>query len=193
MTPVVPRPAAANRSTVASRPTYSSGSTPAGSGHRRQNGSPMATDPPCRTARGEHGGRVGDRAPHEARPEAQRDVVARGLERGRRRVRGLDLDQLLEAGGCDPFSGRVGEAGAQLDAADPAAVLSCQDQCRPGLAAGHVQHAGLRGQAQVLAEQPDLRGTRRILQVVIPLEDLPRQGHSAEGEGFEPSMDVNRP
>jgi hypothetical protein len=49
MIPVVAKPACSKRATVSARATYPSVWIPSGSGQRRQNGSPIAANPPRRT------------------------------------------------------------------------------------------------------------------------------------------------
>jgi hypothetical protein len=92
---------------------------------------------------------------------------------------------VLEAGRGDAATRVVGERPAHLDAEDPAAVRGGQQRRRAALAAGDVEHAALAVEAQVVAEQDDLPGVRRVLELVVALDDLPgpvpsptiREGH----------------
>src|SRR5215210_7008060 len=58
-------------------------------------------------------------------------------------------------------------------------MLGGEDGRGGSLAAGDVEDAALAPQAQVFAEQPDLLGARRVLDLVVALDHLPPPGHAS--------------
>src|SRR5581483_8377511 len=127
--------------------------------------------------RGERAGRVADVAPHERGAEAQGDVVR--AEICARGVGDLDVDQLLEPGGGDSPPALVGEHPAGLDSVDPAAECLRENDRWPTHAAGDVEHAVLRPETEVVAGQADLLGARRVLDLLVAVDELVPGGHAA--------------
>ena len=64
-----------------------------------------------------------------------------------------------------------------LDRRDPATELTGEDDGRAAFAGGDVEHLRLRPQPQTLAEEPDLLGARRILNLVIAFGNGVIPGH----------------
>ena len=114
-------------------------------------------------------------AEDKGRSKAERNVVPSDLER--RRI-GLDeLDPFLEPGGSDSLARRCDELRRALDAGEPAAEPLGEQDGRPAATGGNVEHVRVRPEAQALAEQDDLLRTRRVLQLVLRLDDGVPPGH----------------
>src|SRR5207247_257374 len=109
-----------------------------------------------------------------------------GLDGERGGVALDDLDPILEACSFDTLPCGCRELGCALDAEDPAPERRREQDRRPALAAGEVEHARLRPEAQVLAEPQKLLGARRVLQLVVAFGDgvVPRHAGSLRGEGY---------
>ena len=125
--------------------------------------------------------------PDEGRTEAERSVPGPRLERNGVRVRFDDLDEIPEPCRFDAPVRRLDELGCALDAVDAAAERRGEEQCRAALAAGQVEHAGLRAEVEVVPEQHDLLRARRVLDLVVALGDcvVPRHGRKPMSCGLD--------
>ncbi len=115
--------------------------------------------------------------PHECRAEAERGVPALGVERECMRIGFDDLDEVADAGGGHAFARRLHELGCTLDAEHRATEGRGEQHGRPALAAGEVEHAHSGVEPEVRAEELDLLGARRILDLVVALGDGVIPGH----------------
>ena len=69
---------------------------------------------------------------------------------------------------------------------DAAAEFLGENQRGPGLAAGYVQYSRLRPQSQVQTDEPDLLDARRILEIVVSLDELVPGRHREEAIAAAP-------
>ena len=131
---------------------------------------------------------VADVPPDEAGTKTERRVPGLGLDGVRGGIGRLDRHQAVEPALRDSRPGLVCELRAQLDALDPAAERLCEHDRRPRLPAREIEHAARPVKAQVLAEEPDLLGARRVLDLVVALGDLPRPGHAKSSSASSSSF-----
>jgi hypothetical protein len=92
----------------------------------------------------------------------------------------LHLDQRLEPPCSDSRSGRLGKGRTDLDAVDSAPEGGSEDQSGAAFAASDVEDVALAGEAKILTEEPNLLWTRRVLNLVIALDDFPGPRHAAQ-------------
>ena len=131
---------------------------------------------------------VADVPPDEAGTKTERRVPRLGLDGVGGGIGRLDRHQAAEPALRDSRPRVVRELRAQLDALDPAAERLREHDRRPRLPAREIEHAARPVKAQVFAEEPDLLGACRVLDLVVALGDLPRPGHATPSSASSSSF-----